>query len=149
MNIISDTQTIEEKLRTLMPILKPYEVDHLLMMLSKTPVEINKPPEHGLIMIQTQDCFGVDFYLGELLVTTAEVECCGVFGHATIMGKEPLKATLAATVNAIIRSPKSGELDKIKPHVECFMLRLNTQCQQERKLTAATKVNFESMADEA
>jgi phosphonate C-P lyase system protein PhnG len=139
---------IEHTLRTLLPVLEKDEVNQLLEQLSNYPVEVIKEPETGLIMAHARDCFDVDFYLGELLATTAEVECFGVRGHATIMGDELLKAILAATVNAIMRSPQANTLTELSPLFEVYMQKFRHLRQQESQLTAATKVNFESMAKE-
>ena len=121
MNHTSRESHIEHTLRTLLPVLEKNEVEQLLARLSDFPVEVIKAPETGLIMAHARDCFDVDFYLGELLVTTAEVECFGVRGHATIMGDEPLKAVLAATVNAIMRSPQANVLAELNPLFEAYM----------------------------
>ena len=82
---------IEHTLRTLLPVLEKKEIEELVRAVCEISVEIIKSPETGLIMVQASDCFDVDFYLGEILVTTAEVECFGTRGHATVMGDEPMK----------------------------------------------------------
>jgi phosphonate C-P lyase system protein PhnG len=99
-------------------------------------------------MVHARDCFDVDFYLGEVLVTTAEVECFGIRGHAKIMGDKPMMAVLAATVNALMRSRKAEISDELSQYLEIYLQRYRDLQQQESLLTAATKVNFESMSEE-
>lgn len=139
---------IEHTLRTLLPVLERKEIEELMKAVSEIPVEVIKSPETGLIMMQANDCFDVDFYLGEILVTTAEVECFSTRGHATIMGDEPLKAILAATVSAIVQSNKKKCLESLTPLLNNYTKRFARIRAQENLLTASTRVNFESMAEE-
>jgi phosphonate C-P lyase system protein PhnG len=140
--------SIEETLRTLLPVLEREEVEELMAIVSEIPAEVIKAPETGLIMVQASDCFDVDFYLGEILVTTAEVECFDKQGHATVMGDEPMKAVLAATVRAIVQSNKKKSLESLTPILDEYMKKFALIRKQEGLLTAFTRVNFESMAEE-
>ena len=140
--------SIEETLRTLLPVLEKEEAEELMAVISEIPAEVIKSPETGLIMVQAGDCFDVDFYLGEVLVTTAEVECFGTRGHATVMGDEPMKAVLAATVSAIVRSNNEKSLESFTSILDEYTKKFARMRKQEGLLTASTRVNFESMAEE-
>ena len=124
------------------------EVETLLEGFAEQQIDILKPPAAGIVMISGRDCFDVDFYLGEVLVTTAEVSVNGARGHATVMGDEPAKALLAAVVEAVLESRQFKSLSHILPVVEALQQKLAAKHRQEARLTAATKVNFRSMARE-
>jgi phosphonate C-P lyase system protein PhnG len=124
------------------------DVEQFLDLLDDFSIEVVNAPESGLIMAHARDCFNVDFYLGEILVTTTEVECSGVRGHATIMGDEPLKAVLAAAVSAIVQGPQAEAFTELNPLIEACEQKYEHLRLQENQLTAATKVKFESMAKE-
>ncbi|MBN1850654.1 MAG: phosphonate C-P lyase system protein PhnG [Deltaproteobacteria bacterium] len=146
----SDTQSnVERTLRNLLPIMNKEDIKQMLALLSEFPVKVVKTPESGLIMVHARDCFDVGFFLGEILVTTAEVDYFGIQGHATIMGDDPLKAVLAATLNALTRSAQTDALNELSPLIEFYTQKYEHLQQQEDQLTAATKVSFESMVKEA
>lgn len=142
------TDRFSEDFRCLLPELDNGQTEMLIDMLSELQIDIIKPPATGLIMINSRDCFDMDFHLGEILVTTAEVAVSGIQGHATVMGDEPAKALLAASVNAAIRSGQVEPLVSIAEKAEALKKDLVEKQRQETLLTAATKVHFESMAKE-
>jgi alpha-D-ribose 1-methylphosphonate 5-triphosphate synthase subunit PhnG len=121
---------------------------HLLMkLLNIIPqdiINIIKPPQKGLLMMAAKDSFGADFYLGEILVTEAEVEYKGLKGYAMVMGDEHEKTLVAAMVDAILQSD-----DELKQRVTDFITvqaKKTTEADEmERRLIAKTRVNFETM----
>jgi phosphonate C-P lyase system protein PhnG len=99
-------------------------------------------------MMNALDCFDNHFHLGEVLVTTAEVEYRGVFGHANVIGREPEKAILAAAVTAILQGANESALKDFWPLVHKHGQTIDKKREQEAKLAAATRVTFENMAKE-
>lgn len=139
---------IEQTLRSILSTMAPAQVEELSDILDCVPVQILRGPETGVIMATASDCFNVQFYLGEVLVTTAEVDCDGNRGHATILGDEPVKSVVAATVSAVLRTDRWDCISDIRNFVEKHKMKIMETGQKEGMLTAATRVRFESMAEE-
>ncbi|MCL4475000.1 MAG: phosphonate C-P lyase system protein PhnG [Nitrospirae bacterium] len=121
-------------------------VKSLLGMLSEQNISIIKPPQTGLLMMTVQDSFDTDFYLGEILVTEAEVECRGKTGYAMVMGDEPERALLAASVDAVMQGDNEDLKKRIRGFVSEQMEKINSIREKESALVAKTKVSFESMS---
>jgi alpha-D-ribose 1-methylphosphonate 5-triphosphate synthase subunit PhnG len=62
---------------------------------------VRREPELGMVMLQVQEPVANDnFYLGEVLVTRAEVEVDGHLGWAMRMGDDPTGALACALIDA-------------------------------------------------
>jgi len=100
-------------------------------------------------MMAAKDSFDTDFYLGEILVTEAEVKYKGLKGYAMVMGDEPERALLAASVDAILQADTRDAMEDLKQKVMDFITmqaRKTAEADEmERRLIAKTKVNFETM----
>jgi len=121
------------------------EVKGLLCMLSEQDISIRKPPKTGLLMMAVKDSFDTDFYLGEILVTEAEVEWRGKTGYAMVMDDEPERALLAASIDAIMQGDDLDLKEKIKELLLKQIEKINSIRAKESTLIAKTKVSFESM----
>lgn len=108
-------------------------------------INIIKPPQTGLLMMTVQDSFNTDFYLGEILVTEAEVECRGKTGYAMVMGDEPERALLAASVDAVMQGDNEVLKKQIREFISEQMEKINSIREKESALVAKTKVSFEMM----
>jgi alpha-D-ribose 1-methylphosphonate 5-triphosphate synthase subunit PhnG len=74
-------------------------VDELI--LSTDLVAVVRAPELGMVMMQIQEPVAYDsFYLGEVLVTRAEVEIAGRPGWSMRMGDDPVGALGCALLDA-------------------------------------------------
>jgi alpha-D-ribose 1-methylphosphonate 5-triphosphate synthase subunit PhnG len=126
-------------------------VKELMQLLPTEEINILKKPETGLLMMAAKDSFDTDFYLGEMLVTETEVEYKGLKGYAMVMGDEPERALLAASVDAILQADTLDEMEDLKQKIKSFlaeqMKRINALQERERQLIAKTKVNFETMSN--
>jgi alpha-D-ribose 1-methylphosphonate 5-triphosphate synthase subunit PhnG len=142
------TEQFEDEFRELLPELLPEETAAIGEQISHHAFDTIRPAETGLIMVTATDCFETDFHLGEILVTTAEVELDGVRGYASILGREPEKATLAAQINALMLSGKADWLTDISASLDPVRGRVDEKCRREAALISATRVRFESMAEE-
>jgi phosphonate C-P lyase system protein PhnG len=140
---------IEEGLPSILSGMAAAEMEALTDILGSVPVRIVRGPETGVIMARACDCFDVEFCLGEVLVTTTEVDCDGIRGHATILGDEPMKSVIAATASAILKSTHQDCICDIRRFVEKYMKKVMEICHKEALLTAATRVRFDSMSEEA
>lgn len=121
-------------------------VTSLLGMLSEQDISIIKPPKSGLLMMTVQDSFDTHFHLGEILVTEAEVECEGKTGYAMVMGDEPEKALLAASVDAVLQGNNKDLKKQMREFISEQMEKVNSIREKEAKLIAKTKVSFETMS---
>lgn len=117
----------------------------LFNIVTQEDISIIKGPEAGLLMMTAKDSFDMDFHLGEILVTEAEVEHEGLRGFAIVMGNEPEKALLVASIDAILH----GNNDRLKRQIDDLV-----SLQKERgreihardaALIAKTRVSFETM----
>jgi phosphonate C-P lyase system protein PhnG len=109
---------------------------------------VQKAPRTGLVMYTVCDSFDTPFYLGEVLVTIAEVACSGQTGLGTVCGDEPEKALLLAIVEATERSGRSEALDDFRE----LIARLEKVSAEQRtvssRVAATTEVRFDSMKKE-
>lgn len=125
-------------------------VKELMQLLSSEEINITKSPETGLLMMAAKDSFDTDFYLGEILVTKAEVEYKGLKGYAMVMGDESGRALLAASVDAILQADTRDAMGDLKQKVMDFITvqaRKTAEADEmERRLIAKTRVSFETMA---
>lgn len=118
----------------------------LLDMAAEEDIIIIKPPQPGLLMMTVQDSFDTDFYLGEILVTVAEVECEGITGYAMVIGDEPERALLAASVEAVLRGDNEDFKKRLRKFVSEQTWKINSAKEKETALIAKTKVFFENMS---
>jgi len=117
----------------------------LAHLLSAAEIQVKKEPETGLLMMSARDAFATDFYLGEILVTTAAADYQGSPGFAMLLGEEPERALLAAGVEAVLGSSH----ENLKHRLSRFLARqaavLARRDEKERRLLAASRVSFETM----
>jgi phosphonate C-P lyase system protein PhnG len=105
-------------------------------------------PHLAMVMATVADPFDCAFHLGEVLITQARVECEGRMGCGQILGDEPEKALLLATVEAISAVPGVRDLEGLIEFIHRLKLRQMEHLKREGQLTAATAVQFESMQKE-
>jgi len=124
------------------------EIARLLKIIEGSGLIIHQEPRLGLIMMTVKDSFDTPFHLGEVLVTTAEVEHDGQRGYGVLLGDEPEKALLLASVEAIeLRGDREligclkGLIGPLREKAEAERLRL-------MKLAGSTQVSFDSMTQE-
>ncbi len=123
-------------------------IEKLIGLVPADEIDIIKGPETGLLMMAVKDAFETEFYLGEILVTEAEVRYSNKKGYSMIMGDEPERAIAAAVADAIMRSDNNILKTKMNKLFLSWEKRLNTNEKRQENLTAKTKVNFENMRKE-
>ncbi len=126
--------------------LHPAPLRRLAALVADVDSVIVQGPETGLVMLVAQDAWQTDFCLGEVLVTTATVELDGCQGFAMLMGAEPERTLLAATVAALQQSPKNPLRARVNRFLARQAARQAEEEEQERRLLAGSRVNFETMA---
>jgi alpha-D-ribose 1-methylphosphonate 5-triphosphate synthase subunit PhnG len=114
----------------------------------QTPVRVLQEPKSQLLMQQVREPVERrPFNLGELLVTTAEVECAGERGFAMVPGKAESKAVSGAIVDAAVAAGHEAA-----PHIcETLTDAASDRSKRRRRQwneSRATTVAFETMEDE-
>jgi len=121
-------------------------VNEILALLADQEFELLQPPRTTLVMMPLIDSFLTDFNLGEVLVTEATVKVAGIEGYAMVTGDNPRRVLARAAVTAILAGnnlPLQGQLEALLAVQE----QISRQAlEQERALTATTRVNFDLMA---
>lgn len=121
-------------------------VRELLELAEKAPIQIISTPKSGLNMMHVLDAFDSEFFLGEVLVSSAEVMLDGKRGFGMVTGDEPERSLARACAEVLL----IGENELLKNRVQKFLAReqqkLNEVRRQEEQLIAGTKVQFDLMA---
>jgi len=123
------------------------ELDELLALLVTEEIQIICPPRAGLIMMTVKDSLAVDFHLGEVLTTEAEVLLGGERGYGLIIGEEPRKALARAAADALLRGGRPPLLcSQVNDCLQRARLRQEARRAEDAALVASTRVNFDLMA---
>ncbi len=120
-------------------------VEELKGLIPMEEIEILKKPKQGLLMMTAQDSFNTNFYLGEILITETEVKYKDMNGYAMLIGDDPEKALLAASVNAILKTKDQKLKQKVLELITAQAKKIEELDEIEGRLIAKTKVNFETM----
>jgi alpha-D-ribose 1-methylphosphonate 5-triphosphate synthase subunit PhnG len=110
--------------------------------------EVKRRPQNGLAMIAVLDPFETPFYLGEILMTTAEVTLEGRLGHGAVSGDAPEKALLLAAVDVAERCGRTAEFRGLEEFIAGLARVHAEQTILSARIAAATEVRFESMKKE-
>ncbi|MEM9832716.1 MAG: phosphonate C-P lyase system protein PhnG [Bacteroidota bacterium] len=108
-------------------------------------IKVTKPPTIALTMVRAQDSVEAqEFYLGEALMTEAEVVIDGITGIGLCLGDEPQRAYCMAVVDALLQGSSAfkQEIEQFLKQEEVAILR---QEQQEQAQILRTQVDFKLM----
>jgi len=120
-------------------------VRKLLALVAGEAVDVVRGPRTGLVMMTALDSFEADFYLGEVLVTEAEVACAGSRGYGMVLGDDPERAIARAVAEAVAASPNRALRQRLNRFLRAEGKKLEARRQREAALIARTRVNFETM----
>jgi alpha-D-ribose 1-methylphosphonate 5-triphosphate synthase subunit PhnG len=109
---------------------------------------VRQAPQGALVMMTVRDPFDTDFYLGEVLITSAQVARGEITGYGALMGDAPQAALLLAAVEALQESRLKDRLIPVLSLSERLAQRLAQRRQTLGRMAAATAVQFESMRKE-
>jgi phosphonate C-P lyase system protein PhnG len=127
----------------------PEEAAELLdRLFAALPLAVTRPAQPGLVMIAALDPFETPFYLGELLVTTAEAALDGFHGQGTVSGEAPECALLLAAVEAAELAGRGAELAFLAEAIAALGRRKAEREALAARIAGATAVSFESMQKE-
>ena len=134
------------KVAVLVNAMDPERIERLLELLADLELEITLPPRVGLVMLTVKDSFGIAFHPGEALATEARISLHGCEGYGMVLGEDPRRALVKATMDALFRC---GRPEPAWAGIAVFLAeevdRQNDQNKQERALIAATRVSFDLM----
>jgi phosphonate C-P lyase system protein PhnG len=109
---------------------------------------IRRAPQTGLTMITAVDPFDTPFYLGEILMTSAEVMLDEQVGYGAVSGEAPSQALLLAAVEAAERGGHTAEFCGLGDFIERLARRHDGHHERSARIAAATEVQFATMRQE-
>jgi len=110
-------------------------------------ISVTKAPETGLIMMTARDCYDTDFCLGEILVTIAETQIENAKGYSMVLGDNPRKAIISASLDAIFNGNDAKLQAKIIRCLRAIDKRHKNQQRTESLLPSSTRVQFDAMPE--
>lgn len=128
--------------------LDPEDLDPLLDTLAQAPIHVVRGPAAGLVMMSVRDCFDTPFHMGEVLVTEAEVDWEGRPGYGCCMGDNPAGAMVLACLDAL-KPENIATVESLCSSVETLCQNVHKTRERDSKLSALTRVEFQSMAEES
>lgn len=102
-------------------------------------------PEVGMVMLQVREPVAQErFYLGEVLVTRAEVDLGGARGWAMVMGSDRVRALAAAVCDAEVQAGRARACD-VLALCEATAQAAAEAAEAEWAELAPTEVSFEEL----
>ena len=120
-------------------------VRKLLGLVSGEAIHVVRGPLTGLVMMSAVDSHETGFYLGEVLVTEAEVEYGGCRGYGMVLGDDADRAIARAAVEAIGSSPNRVLRERVNRLLIAENRKLEARKRRAASLIASTRVDFETM----
>jgi phosphonate C-P lyase system protein PhnG len=140
--------SFKDEVLAVLPEASSEEARQLLAELGLDGVEVTREPASALVMMDARDCFGTQFHLGEVLVTTAGVRRDDRAGQGTILGDEPAKALLLACLDLLDDNQQRPARERLAQCLEGLACRARTSRELAARMAGSTRVEFESMAAE-
>ena len=104
-----------------------------------------KSPKQELVMFQAEESVEkLDFNVGEVLVTSAEVRVKDAIGFSMIMETDEQKALDCALLMGIYEAGLP-EMKEVESLAELVQQKISEQLREEREIVSSTRVNFEVM----
>ncbi len=135
-----------EEIQKILAFLNDEEIENILNQLKEKEIKIINI-ENGLEMLTLKDSFDNPFYLGEILVSHAEVEWKEYRGYGMIIGSDERKALIMAYIDLLLMIGEKDFLNNINEVLEIGKKRMEEFRNKEKILVLSTKVNFENMAE--
>lgn len=101
----------------------------------------------GMVMAKAKDCFNVEFYLGEVLVSQCFVELDGNIGFGMIIGHSTDKAFVLACYDVIEDSDDLSLKKLMQEWLSNKSKYYIETTEREKDLLKSTKVNFGLMVE--
>lgn len=111
----------------------------------KYEIKITKKPTIGLTMVKANDSVEYqEFYLGEVLITEAEVSVNDKVGVGICIGDEPIRCYCQAVIDAVVQL-KDENYDKVDSFLKKETDFIINKEKEENYEILKTKVNFKLM----
>jgi phosphonate C-P lyase system protein PhnG len=120
-------------------------VRKLLGLLTGEDIAFVRGPLTGLVTMLSLDSFEADFYLGDVLVTEAEMVYAGCHGYGMVIGDDGERAIARASVEAIGASTNRIPQVRVNRFLHTEAKKLEARRKKEASLIAGTRVDFETM----
>ncbi|MCL5807520.1 MAG: phosphonate C-P lyase system protein PhnG [Deltaproteobacteria bacterium] len=120
-------------------------VRKLLGLLAGEELTVVRGPLTGLVMMSALDSFQADFYLGEVLVTEAEVTYGECRGYGMVIGDDPERAIARASVEAVGASRNRILQERVQRFLSAEANKIEFRRKKGASLIARTRVDFETM----
>lgn len=120
-------------------------VRKLLDLLAGETMDVVRGPRSGLVMMTARDTFDADFFLGEVLVTEAEVNCGGFPGYGMVLGDDAERALARAAVAAVGAAPNRPLRERVIRFLKAEKRKMESRRKRESALISRTRVDFETM----
>jgi alpha-D-ribose 1-methylphosphonate 5-triphosphate synthase subunit PhnG len=117
----------------------------LLGLVAGEAIHVVRGPLTGLVMMSAMDSHETEFFLGEVLVTEAEVDYGGCRGYGMVLGDDADRAIARAAVEAIGASPNRVLRERVNRLLNAENRKLEARKKRAASLIAATRVDFETM----
>ncbi|MDJ0783852.1 MAG: phosphonate C-P lyase system protein PhnG [Desulfosarcinaceae bacterium] len=107
--------------------------------------DVLKPPTQELVMFQMEESVEkIDFNVGEILVTSAEVRVADAIGYSMVMETDAAKALDGALLMGVYEAdlPAARQVEDL---VEQLDRKHRDALRREREMASATRVHFEVM----
>jgi len=109
------------------------------------PHEIIKQPTQELVMFQMEDSVErIDFNVGEVLVTSAEVRVDDAIGYSMVMDMNEQKASDCALLMGVYEAQRP-EMKEIEALADSLHQKITHNRREEREIISSTRVKFEVM----
>lgn len=109
------------------------------------PHDVIKPPTRELVMFQVEESVEkIDFNVGEILVTSAEVRVGDTIGYSMVMDSDDAKALDCALLMGIYEAQRPEAL-AVEALVEELDQQMKARLREEREIVSSTRVAFEVM----
>lgn len=141
------SKSMDPSFNTLVAEMDDKSLSRLQRLLPLEEISVTKAPETGLLMMTARDCFDTDFCLGEILVTIAETRIESAKGYSMVLGDNPRKAVISASLDAIFNGNDAKLKAKLIRSLRAFERRRKNQQRSETLLPSSTRVQFDAMPE--
>ena len=115
-----------------------------LLALLPDETEIVTVPREGALLLTFREGLGERFHLGEALAATCRVRCRGREGWGAVLGGDPRRALVAATLNALEQADdRPPELSAARTVLDRERARVMSARHRTAALAASTRVEFD------
>jgi alpha-D-ribose 1-methylphosphonate 5-triphosphate synthase subunit PhnG len=135
-----------KKLQKIIHYINDEEINKIINYIKQKDSHFHKE-EIGMIMSQVNDSFGNPFFLGEILVSEAEVEFKNTRGYGMVMGSNKNLALILATVDSALQIEDKLFIEELNRFLEPARIRAMESINTEKTFVSGTKVNFGLMVE--